>query len=228
MQASVSARVPAFLLLIVVINASYLLTIAAAPVLAKDAAAGTSKQVEQCPGVSAGACGLQCQKYLCEVLSVFYRSSFNSSEPWDNQEGWQLTTSMPCSRIVGDQPRRRPSYCSWFGITCCTPEFVALGNCSVVNTVSALRLPVNKLNVSLSDEDFVTSIQQLHACGLTVLDLEANQLSGQISPKFGSLVNLTVINIGELRTVASVLAAYTSSTRQCLSVQVHNSGFRCL
>lgn len=153
-----------------------------------------------CPGVAGALCGRTCQAYVCGALSQLYKASNNLSDPWDNENGWQLTTTTTCASLMAQlgSPQQAAVYCSWFGVVCCTPAAAAAGNCTIVNAVSGLVLPMNNLNVSLGDSMFVTAIQQLHACGLTVLNLEANNLSGEMDDKqWSKLTNLRVINFGE-------------------------------
>jgi hypothetical protein len=55
----------------------------------------------------------------------------------------------------------------------------------------------NNLNASLSNPALVEALLSIHACGLTVLNLEANNLAGSIPEAYGQLVNLKVLNLGE-------------------------------
>lgn len=149
----------------------------------------------QCPGVSHGVCQQQCQLHICEQLAAFYKVSTNVSDPWDEERGWQVTNTQPCQRLVTAKSRQ-PPYCSWHGITCCAPADVAQGSCSTVHTVWVIELPLNNLNVSVDNAEWLATIQHLHDCGLTVLSLEANQLSGNMSGAWGNLLNLKVLNLG--------------------------------
>lgn len=68
----------------------------------------------------------------------------------------------------------------------------------MINSIKGLSLPLNNLNVSLDDPEFVSAVGQLHACGLTDLDLEANNLSGGMEAKgWSDMVNLRVVNVGK-------------------------------
>lgn len=131
------------------------------------------------------------------MQTSFYKVTLNESDPWDNKHGWELTTTMPCETLVGLGAKGAAAYCSWFGITCCTPDGVAAGNCSTVNTVYGIRLPINNLNASVGDMEVVKPMQQVHDCGLRILDLEANNLVGTFHPAWGGLQHLTVFNFGE-------------------------------
>jgi hypothetical protein len=55
----------------------------------------------------------------------------------------------------------------------------------------------NNLNATLSNPGLVNALLSLHACGLTVLNLEANNIAGSIPDAFALLVNLKVLNLGE-------------------------------
>jgi hypothetical protein len=135
---------------------------------------------------------------MCQALADIYRASNNASDPWDNEKGWELTSTAPCSKLVARGSPRQAVYCSWFGITCCTPTGVAGGECSVVNGVTALELPINNLNVSLGNPLLLPSLHKLHDCGMRVLNLEANNIIGPFTDAWGELHRLTVFNFGEL------------------------------
>lgn len=152
-----------------------------------------------CPGVVGAACRRQCQIHLCEALAQLYKVSNNASDPWDNEQGWHNTTTAPCTSLVAAQGQSQlAAYCSWYGVMCCTPAAVAAGNCTVINTVSGLDMPMNNLNVSLANTAFLSALQQLHDCGMTDMDLEANNLSGEMhDQEWSKMVNLRVIDFGE-------------------------------
>lgn len=92
---------------------------------------------------------------------------------------------------------RQAVYCSWYGVTCCTPQSMADRRCSAVNSVTALDLPINNLNVSLSNPVLLPSLKILHDCGMRVLNFEANNLIGGFSDEWGDLDKLTVFNFGK-------------------------------
>jgi hypothetical protein len=161
------------------------------PLAAAGAPAATT-----CPGIVAGVCTLPCQVAVCGALAAFYNDTFNTSAPWFNSAGWELITSLGCGRLVTPEAAARPVYCGWTGIACCTPAAVAQGLCSVVNAVANLSLPVNQLNGSVSTPAILDAFEALHACGMVVLDLEANDISGVLSPRLGSLTNLAVLSMG--------------------------------
>jgi hypothetical protein len=60
-----------------------------------------------------------------------------------------------------------------------------------------VQLAINNLNASVGDIEMVRPMQQLHDCGLRVLNLEANDLTGQFHPAWGGLKDLLVFNFGE-------------------------------
>lgn len=137
-----------------------------------------------------------CQLRLCKALATFYRLSSNTSDPWDDEKGWETTTTIPCERLVASSPRKAV-YCSWFGITCCTPEQMSGGHCSALNTVIALDLRINNLNVSVENPELLPCLKTLHGCGMRVLNLEANNVIGAFSDDWGDLNKLVVFNFGE-------------------------------
>jgi hypothetical protein len=55
------------------------------------------------------------------------------------------------------------------------------------------------LNASIEDGGFLQPVQQLHACGLTTLNLEANSFSGTLSDAWGRLVHLRKLDLGGCR-----------------------------
>jgi hypothetical protein len=103
---------------------------------------------------------------------------------------------------VGKATQRQAVYCKWFGITCCSPDGVAAGNCSTVNSVYSIQMPINNLNASVGDIKMVQPVQQVHDCGLRILNLEANNLVGQFHQAWGGLKDLQIFNFGELLLVA--------------------------
>lgn len=143
-------------------------------------------------------CPQACQLRLCQAFANIYKASNNESDPWDNEEGWELTATAPCSRLVGAGApgSRGAAYCSWFGISCCTPQALAARGCAALNTVTALELPINNLNVSLAHPLLLPSLRALHGCGLRVLNLEANNIVGSFSDDWAALDKLTVFNFG--------------------------------
>jgi hypothetical protein len=73
----------------------------------------------------------------------------------------------------------------------CLLSFVAV-RCSLL-----LLCRSNNLNATLSNAAMVNALLSLHACGLTALNLEANNLAGSIPEAYSQLVNLKVLNLGE-------------------------------
>jgi hypothetical protein len=147
-----------------------------------------------CPGIAAGACALPCQLATCGALSAFYRASNNASSPWKHP--WEPLKSQTCAQLV---PRAGspPSYCSWHGVRCCAPADLAAGRCWAVNAVANLTLKAASINGSISDPALMDAVEQLHACGLVGLDIESNDISGELMPRWGRLTNLTVLDLGE-------------------------------
>lgn len=134
---------------------------AAAPVTPqqqRNASKPQAKLAGKCPGVSAGVCQLPCQLYTCKQLAAFYFHSNNITDGWDEERGWRTTQSMPCERLIAPKAAA-PAYCSWFGITCCKAADVAAGECSVVHSVLVIEMPLNNLNVSVSDPKWLRTVQ---------------------------------------------------------------------
>lgn len=150
-----------------------------------------------CPGLAGGACGLQCQLAVCGALATFWRVSYNASFPWNEITGWELTKSLGCGRLVTPAAAPRPAYCQWPGVECCTPAAAAAGRCRAVHAVANLSLPVNQVNVSISDRQLLAAFDQLHSCGLRGINLEGNEISGELPEgRLGRLVNLEILNLG--------------------------------
>jgi hypothetical protein len=63
-------------------------------------------------------------------------------------------------------------------------------------------LQVNGLNGSLTDPLFMGSLKQLHACGLTKLDLEGDKMSGPLTDEWGELTQLEFLSLSEWGGVA--------------------------
>eukprot|EP00882_Tetradesmus_deserticola_P003941 GHRQ01004167.1.p1 GENE.GHRQ01004167.1~~GHRQ01004167.1.p1 ORF type:complete len:529 (+),score=216.66 GHRQ01004167.1:433-2019(+) len=189
---------------------AWLLVLLGLAALLPDCTAQGTAAAELCPGVSGGVCGKGCQLHTCEALGRFYRATLNESNPWDDEHGWELTSTMSCEQLVERATLRRAVYCSWFGITCCTPEAVAAGNCSMVNSVYGVRLVINNLNASVSDVRMVHPMQQLHDCGMRSLNLEANNLAGQFHPAWGGLKHLLDFNFGNCWITGSIPSSMRS------------------
>lgn len=115
---------------------------------------------------------------------------------WDREDGWELTSRFSCDELVAQSPNEA-AYCNWFGITCCHPEAVQAGNCTAIDTIYSIRMPINNLNASVGNPKLVQPLQQIHDCGLKILDLEANNLVGQMSELWGGLNQLWLLNFGE-------------------------------
>jgi hypothetical protein len=126
--------------------------------LQRNATQQPPKHAGSCPGVAAGVCQLECQLYTCKQLAAFYLHSNNVSDGWDEERGWRTTQKMPCKRLISKKAAV-PSYCSWFGITCCKAADVAAGECSVVHSVWVIEMPLNNLNVSVSDPKWLRTVQ---------------------------------------------------------------------
>jgi hypothetical protein len=145
-----------------------------------------------------GVCTIPCQRALCESLGVFFNASYNASNPWNDTTGWELTQTLGCARLVTPAAAARPAYCQWPGIACCGPADAAAGRCKVVHAIANLSLAVNQVNCSVSDPRFLGVLDQLHACGMVVLNLEANEIGGALPRgRLGRLTNLVILDLGE-------------------------------
>jgi hypothetical protein len=148
------------------------------------------------------------QLHICKQLAAFYSATNNINPvngPWDEEGGWAQTSQQSCSKLLSaPSSGSQPSYCAWFGITCCSRAASAAGTCRNVNAVTALDLPLNNLNASIHDASFMQPLLQLHACGLKVANLEQNCFDGSISEDWGQMVNLELISLGECSPVHSI------------------------
>lgn len=171
-------------------------TVAAALQQAAAGEASAGPPPPPCAGITGGVCTLPCQRTVCDALASFLRIAYNESLPWTDITGWELTRTVGCGKLITAAAAARPAYCSWPGVQCCTPTAAAARRCSVVHAVANLSLGVNSVNASCSDPEWLDTLEQLHSCGMVELDLEANELSGEVSPRFGRLTNLTILNLG--------------------------------
>ncbi|KIZ04553.1 hypothetical protein MNEG_3403 [Monoraphidium neglectum] len=136
------------------------------------------------------------KRALCESLGVFFNASYNASNPWNDTTGWELTQTLGCARLVTPAAAARPAYCQWPGIACCGPADAAAGRCKVVHAIANLSLAVNQVNCSVSDPRFLGVLDQLHACGMVVLNLEANEIGGALPQgRLGRLTNLVILDL---------------------------------
>jgi hypothetical protein len=59
-----------------------------------------------------------------------------------------------------------------------------------------ITLRADNVNGSLSDPALMDALEQLHACGMAELDVEGNDVGGQLLPRWGRFANLRVLNVG--------------------------------
>jgi hypothetical protein len=87
----------------------------------------------------------------------------------------------------------------------------------VKGAVTGIVLEVNFLNGSISDPVLLAALSQLHACGLTKLVLQGNDMSGTLSDAWGGLTQLTHLNLGEQmsRFLGASLFACASASISC-------------
>ncbi|WIA12661.1 hypothetical protein OEZ85_006309 [Tetradesmus obliquus] len=153
----------------------------------------------------------------CCALAAFYNSTFNPDKPWDtkpwaNKQGWELTATRSCQQLLA-APARAPSYCSWNGVSCCDPTALAGKQCSAVHSVSELKVQVNGLNGTLGSPGIISNLLRLHACGLTRLNLQGNDLSGSMTPEWGLMTNLVVLDLSNNWLNGTIPAALRSLKR---------------
>jgi hypothetical protein len=65
-----------------------------------------------------------------------------------------------------------------------------------VNGVASLAIKADNVNGSFSNPSLMDATEQLHACGMVGLNLESNDISGALEPRWGRFTNLTVLNLG--------------------------------
>jgi hypothetical protein len=136
--------------------------------------------------------------------------SCRDTKPWANKQGWELTATQSCQQLLA-APARAPSYCSWNGISCCDPAGLAGQQCSHIHSVSELKVQVNGLNGTLGSPGIIHNLLQLHACGMTKLNLQGNDLSGSMTAEWGRMTNLTVLDLCEHHPAAAAAAAAAQS-----------------
>jgi hypothetical protein len=154
-----------------------------------------------CPGLAAGVCTVPCQRATCGALAAFFKHSFNASMPWDKPETWMVTQRTPCSTLIpaAAPANAAPPYCKWYGVTCCAPAAVAAGECAGVHAVANITMKADTVNGSYSNPELMGAVEQLHVCGLHVLNLDSNDMSGELTARWGRLTNFTVLNLGGVR-----------------------------
>lgn len=128
-----------------------------------------------------------------------YRASNNISDPWDEEHGWEDTTTQSCQQLLSSPAQNgQPAYCQWHGVSCCSAQDAAQGNCYLLNSVVGVNAAMNNLNVSLEDPVLLKALKVLHGCGLLMLDMESNNIVGRLTEEWGQLKHLQYFNLGEL------------------------------
>jgi hypothetical protein len=169
------------------------------PAAAEPAAAVPPSPPPTCPGVSGGVCTLPCQRATCQALAEFFRITYNASQPWHHPQTWEALRGAPCAALVpaaAAAAGRPPAYCRLRGVTCCAPAGVKEGLCGVVHAVANLTLNAEHINGSLSNLALMDAFETLHACGMEGLNLEQNDVSGSLLPRWGRLTGLRWLNLG--------------------------------
>lgn len=150
-----------------------------------------------CPGVQHATCGLECQAATCRALAGFGAATYNASySGWNRYGGWEGTVA-DCVAHTTNSTTQLARFCSRYGVECCEGADFTRGECSVRGAVTGIVLEVNFLNGSISDPILLAALSQLHACGLTKLVLQGNDMSGTLSDAWGNLTQLTYLNLGE-------------------------------
>ena len=190
--------------------AGLLAVLVAAAALARGAAAAPPPPprmppMPACPGVAGGECTYACQRATCVALAAFFKSAHNESVEWEprSEDTWGVLKESTCDELVPRPPRgaaraaRPPAYCELWGVDCCTPPKLAAGVCGPLFSVSNISIKADSVNGSIDDPLMLSAFDQLHACGLTGLSLESNDVGGSLGPRWGRYTNLTVLNLGE-------------------------------
>lgn len=147
-----------------------------------------------CPGVEEGVCRGPCQRATCQALEEFRVATWNASySAWARSKGGWGVGRCLAGISSRDKP---PSYCERFGVECCGAGDHRREECNR-NAVTGIVLEVNFLNGSISDPLLLRAIEQLHACGLSKLILQGNDLSGTFSEVWGNFTQLKHLNLGE-------------------------------
>lgn len=150
-----------------------------------------------CPGVQNATCGLACQAATCRALVGFTGATYNASySGLSRYRGWTGTVS-DCLAHTTNSTAQLAGFCSRYGVECCAGADFARGECGIRGAVTGIVLEVNFLNGSISDPMLLAALSQLHACGLTKLVLQGNDMSGTLSDAWGNLTQLTYLNLGE-------------------------------
>eukprot|EP00775_Hariotina_reticulata_P011064 gene11064-11220_t len=143
-------------------------------------------------------------------------------------DGWDyLIQSQDCSQLLAasaSQPGLNPAYCSWYGVSCCDQVLISANKCSTEFSVLDLRLQSNQLSGGIDDPDFINSVTQLHACGLTSIDLEGNDLSGILTDEWGILVNLVMLNLAN-NWISGTVAAGLQNLTQLVELSLDRNSF---
>ena len=190
-----------FVSLLLSIALAVLLTAATShgALLGDDSKEGDNTPLPACPLEAGGTlCGAECQVTVCQALEEFYVATLNRTRQWYVQDGWELLQTRHCVELMAAAPPSAapPVYCSWTGVGCCTPAAMRDGACWSINSVANISITVNFVNGSISDDRFMHAVGALSACGLVHLDLEGNELTGSMQPRWGRMRNLTVLNLG--------------------------------
>jgi hypothetical protein len=154
-----------------------------------------------CPGIAGGACTRPCQLVTCRALHEFFDVMYNKSLPWLPASGasWTAFRAQPCAASIpaAPPPGSPPPYCDLYGVACCAAGAAGrAAGCGAAGSVASIAINADNVNGSISNPLFLGAFDQLHACGLTGLDLESNYVSGRLSPIWGRFTNLTVLKLG--------------------------------
>lgn len=183
-----------------------------------------------CPGAVGRNCTRQCQLRICKALVDFYRVANNASDPWDEEEGWVDSETQSCEQLLSRPgPQGLPAYCRWHGVQCCDAAHAADEQCYLLGSVRGVNQAMNNVNVSLSDPTLLRSLKTLHACGLTIFDVESNNVAGSLTEEWGQLRHLQYLNIGGCTTGPAwhVAAVVHLQQHGCSQLACLRSGHPC-
>ena len=99
-----------------------------------------------------------------------------------------------CSEYISE-PSTPPRYCrGWYGVTCCADpaaprvmsSLLLSPQCLFAHAPANMTIRLNRINGSISDPAVWRPLLTLHECGMRVLNLESNKISGKIGPTVGA------------------------------------------
>jgi hypothetical protein len=168
-------------------------------------------------GPNGPECGRQCQLAICDALADFYHYSqpttASSSTTWNATEGWETARGRSCLDRVEAYTGPGAAYCGQRAVRgvpelkahfpqleCCNGTSYLLEDvevsCLFPYAPANLTMKSNSVNGSLTPHPgdprglFGQSITTLMNCGLMVLDLTSNDISGSMTDVWSTYVHL--------------------------------------